>query len=505
MTTLQRIRIILLVSGLIFGAVLVLPFGVRAQVPKTALSVLPSALVTDWTQSLVNIEVTYKVNDAFQPWNTPTRAIRKQGVVVAPGEVLTTAQYLPTHTLVRMQKGGRGRWFDARVKWWDAQTNLALLTAETPAFWEGLQPVELAVEASRGPDFELVRWRDGNLETRRVEFGQFTVREGVLGFAPHVMLEISTDLTGLGWAEVVAHQGRVLGLTTYSTGRTCGVLPAAFIQRVLDAQRAGKFTGLGYFDFTWQPGSNPELLAELGLGGPPRGAVVHQPGQVTDPALAPQSRDILLEIDGALIDIQGDYLDAEFGHLMLENLANRAHFAGDSLPIKLLRAGREVTVNYSIPRATFSEQLVPRETFERPPSYVVTGGLIFQPLAQPFLRGWGDDWRKYAPLRLQYYLYSDAADGRKSLVILTGVLPDVFNLGYQDERFLVLDKVNGRAISTLADLVEALRSPESGAAVHRFEFMRGQGLERILLDAPGLDAATARVVKFYGIPSAARL
>ncbi len=505
MNATRNIRVCLIAPCLALTALLMFAVDVCAQAPLNALSVLPDTEATDWTRSLVNIEVTYKVHDAFQPWNTPTRAIRKQGVVVAHGEVLTTAQYLPTHTLVRIQKGGRGRWFDARVKWWDAQSNLALLTSEAPDFWKGLQPVELSTEISRGPDFDLVRWRDGNLENRRVEFGQFTVREGVLGFAPHVMLEISTDLTGLGWSEVVAHRGRVLGLTTYSTGRTCGVVPSAFIQRVFDAQRLGKFTGLGYLDFTWQPGSNPELLTELGLAGSPRGAVVHQAGRVKDPTLAPQPRDILLEIDGSSIDIEGDYLDPDFGHLMLENLANRTHFAGDVLPIKLLRGGKEMMVNYRIPRASFTDELVPRETFDRPPAYVVTGGLVFQPLSQSFLRGWGDDWRKYAPLRLQYYQYADAADGRKSLVVLTGVLPDVFNLGYQDERFIVLDKVNGRTVSTLADLVEALRSPEPGADVHRFEFMRGQGLERILLDATGLDEATARVVKFYGMPAPTRL
>ncbi len=89
-----------------------------------------------WESSLVSIEVTYKVYDAFQPWNEPTRAIRKHGVVIGPGEILTTAQYLPAHTLVRVQKGGRGRWHDARVKWWDAQSNIAILESASPAFWQ---------------------------------------------------------------------------------------------------------------------------------------------------------------------------------------------------------------------------------------------------------------------------------------------------------------------------------------------------------------------------------
>ncbi len=466
-----------------------------------AATVLPAQ--SGWEKSLVSIEVTSKVYDAFQPWNDPTRAVRKHGLVIGPGEVLTTAQSLPTHTLVRLQKGGRGRWYDARVTWWDAQSNLALLTTDVPAFWEGLQPALLAEPISRGPDFGLLRWRDGNLEERRVEFGQFKVGESVIGFAPHVQMEVSADLSGLGWAEPIVREGRVLGLTTHSNGRVCGVLPATFISRVLAAHRAGTFNGLGYFDFTWQPGGNPELLKQLGLEGPPRGGVVNRPGHVTDPEKAPQPRDIILAVDGFEVDSEGDYLDPDFGHLMMENLANRAHFAGGTVKLKLRRGREERTIDYVLPVARFADELVPREVFGAPPVYLMTGGLVFQPLTQPFLRGWGEEWRKYAPFRLQYYQYADARDRRASLVVLTGILPDEINLGYEDADLIVLDRVNGRVIATLADLAEALKTASPGG-VHRFEFMPGHNLQRLFLDAATLDEATRRVVEHYGLPAAAR-
>ncbi|MEO0054788.1 MAG: hypothetical protein RLZZ50_735 [Verrucomicrobiota bacterium] len=459
---------------------------------------------TGWESSLVSIEATYKVYDAFQPWNEPTRAIRKHGVVIGPGEILTTAQYLPAHTLVRVQKGGRGRWHDARVKWWDAQSNIAILESASPAFWQGLTPAPLAEKAGRGPEFDLVRWRDGNLETRRVEFGKFTVGEGALGFAPHVQLEVSTDLTGLGWTEVVARDGAVAGLTTYSNGRVCGVLPAPFIRDVLKAWREGRFSGLGYFDFTWQPGGNPELLKELGLAGEPRGVVVHRGGRESDPAASPQPRDILLEIDGKPIDSEGDYLDPDYGHLMLENLANRGHFAGATVKMKVRRGTEELEFGYVVPKAEFADETVPREVFDGAPKYLMAGGLVFQPFAQPFLRGWGEEWRKFAPFRLQYWQFEEPADGRKSLVVLSGVLPDAINLGYQDAVMLVVDKVNGRAISTLADLADSLKAPSSGG-VHRFAFMPGRDLQRLVLDAASLDEATKRVRDYYGLPAESRL
>jgi hypothetical protein len=468
---------------------------VRAQLLAPAPADL--AAPRDWATALVTLEVTYKLYDAGQPWNEPSRAIRKHGVVIAPGEILTTAQYLPTQTLVRAQKGGRGRWHDARVKWLDPHANLALITVDAPSFWQGLTPAPLAERVSRGPEFELVRWRDGNLERRRVEFSKYTVGTGVLGLAPHVQLEVGTDLSGLGWSELIVADGTIIGLTSYGSSRTCGALPAGFIRQILSAYRSSDYQGLGIIDFTWMAGTNPTLLDQLGLTGDPRGSVVIRPGPAptsADPARAPQARDIVLTVDGRPVDEQGDYLDPDYGHLMMENLATRARFAGDTIPLTILRDGRELTLDY-----------VPEELPPAPPPYLMAGGLIFQPLTQPFLRGWGSDWRKTAPFHLQNYLYRDAPDKRRSLVVLSGVLPDAINLGYENAALLVVDKVNGRPVATLADLAEALATPAPGAGVHRFDFMPGRGLQRLILDAATLEEATARIMRHYNLPAARRL
>jgi hypothetical protein len=64
----------------------------------------------------------------------------------------------------------------------------------------------------------------------------------------------------------------------------------------------------------------------------------------------------------------------------------------------------------------------------------------------------------------------------------------------------VVDKVNGRTISRLADLDAALKEPQNG--FHRIEFARGEGVQRILLDANEITQGTRRVLERYGIPAA---
>ena len=76
-------------------------------------------------------------------------------------------------------------------------------------------------------------------------------------------------------------------------------------------------------------------------------------------------------------------------------------------------------------------------------------------------------------------------------------MPDVYNIGYQDSRQLVLEKLNGQKINYLADLQQALKKPVNGFQI--FEFMKGDTLQRIVLDAATLDAATKRVLDHYGI------
>ena len=82
-------------------------------------------------------------------------------------------------------------------------------------------------------------------------------------------------------------------------------------------------------------------------------------------------------------------------------------------------------------------------------------------------------------------------------MILSQVLPDMYNLGYQESRQLVVEKVNGQKVNYLSDLQRALKKPLSG--FHLFEFMKGDTLQRMVLDAGALDAATKRVLGRYGI------
>ncbi len=268
----------------------------------------------------------------------------------------------------------------------------------------------------------------------------------------------------------------------------------------VEAQKAGRFPGLGYFDFVWQQGENPATIAFLKVPGEPRGAVVIDIPKAAGAGYVLKKRDVIVEIDGFSVDTEGDYDDPDYGHLMVEGLATRRHFAGEKIPMKVARDGQILDIEYVIPKADYSVDLLPMFTFDAEPEYLVAGGLVFQPLTQPFLRGWGDDWRRRAPFRLVYYTSHAPSAETPALVVLSQVLPDPINVGYQEFRNLAVDKINGQTIRRLADVKKALAEPKGG--VHLVEFFRGDGLQRLLVDAASMESATERVLGRYGIPAA---
>jgi len=448
-----------------------------------------------WERAIVTVEVTRKQYDYFQPWSRRVDQIQKMGTVIKGHEILTTADHLSNRTLIRLQKG-RGRWFEGHVAWIDYQANLATIVPNEDKFWEGTEAVDVAKVAPRRGTCQVVRWRNGILEYRNVDVNRLSVKRGKLTFVDLLQLELDSEMQGIGWAEAVVQEDKLVGLAAAKDDQTITSVPCSFINTCLADRKNEPYQGIGYFSFLWQTAENPDTLAYLGQEGEPRGVVVIevQTNKFSSPI---KPHDILLEIDGFPIDVQGDYKDPDYGNLLLENLSTRTKRAGETVKMKLMRDRKEMTVDYVLPKADYNVELVPLSVPDQEPEYLLMGGLLFQPLTVPYLQSWGADWNRKAPFRLAYATREQASGEKPSYVVLSTVLPDPSNLGYQDARFLIVDKLNGKDVHTLADLVAAQSAAANG--FHLLEFHEGDSLRRIVLDAQETDAATARVLQRYGI------
>lgn len=472
-------------TGLLFFCLSLLPqLGATALNPET---------------SLVEIEVTKKTYDYGMPWVSRNQQVRKNGILIGDNRILTTADGLSGQYLLRVQKGGESRQYTAEQVWIDYYANVAILDVKEPAFWEGMQPVALAKTIPQSGELQIYRWRSGRIEERAAEIIRLFSGTSKMSYVQHLVLAVSSTIDSAGWSEVAFDGDQLVGLTASASKDTLAILPAQFISKVIERRQREGDPGLGYFDFKYIGAKNPALLASKGMDLRDVGVVVTEvggKGLSTDSLLV---GDVILEVDGFEIDSEGKYVDPEYGRLSMSGLATRAHAAEETIVFKIWRDGKEQNIDYALPRADFAKDLIPEQRYDAPPQYHIAGGLVFQPLNGPLLQALG----KNKPALIDYYSQQKKAANRKSLVVLSGVLPDDYNLGYEELRYALVDQINGLKIQNLDDVKAALKLTKDG--FHRVRFMPEEGVQHIVLDAVEMEAATDRILQNYRIPGVSQL
>ena len=134
-----------------------------------------SSRTLGFDRSVIQMEVTRKQFDYVQPWTKRVDQVTKVGTMVGPREILTTADYLSDLTLLRLQKGGRGKWYEGELVWIDYHANLAIVSSKDESFWKDMRPVKLAEVTPSSGAAQVGRWRNGNFELRPVDLNRMIV------------------------------------------------------------------------------------------------------------------------------------------------------------------------------------------------------------------------------------------------------------------------------------------------------------------------------------------
>ena len=452
-----------------------------------------------WENSIIHIEVTSKEYSYVQPWARSEKKVLKTGVVIANHQIITTADGVADQTLIRLQKQGGGLFSLGRVVWIDYQANLAALTTDEPEFWTGLQAAQLSDPTPIDGSSHILRWDEDHLDVRSGDIERMLVNNSALSFVSVPELKIDTTISGAGYGEAAVEGNRLIGLVCQQEGDAVFAIPSSFISSILKAREAKTYTGLGYFDFTWDPVQNPLDLQYLKLPGPARGVIVKETGLKPGVVSLVKPRDVILQIDGFDIDAQGNYQDPQYDKMLLENLSSRNKWAGMNCKLKIWRDGKEQEITYQLPKAEYTDELVPSQTYDQVPQYVLAGGFVFVPLTEDYLRSWDPDWRQHAPFRLSYYEMGKVTPERPQRVVLAEVLPDEVNLGYEGLRNAVVSTINGMPIKDISDVATALKSPLDGFDV--FVFEPGESVHEAVLDASALDEANQKIMTLFHIPT----
>ena len=202
--------------------------------------------------------------------------------------------------------------------------------------------------------------------------------------------------------------------------------------------------------------------------------------------------DVVLEVAGRKLDPTGQFEHPTYGKLLFPILITDGARPGDTLRFRILRNGERRDVDVVLRRMPPEDDKVPPYVLGRGPDYLVAGGLVFQELAGPLPRHLGRLGAPRAPPACSWPTIAKGpspAPEAPRLVLLSSVLPDPANLGYQDLRDLLVTSVNGVPIGSLSDLRPRLRRAQgrlprgrvparTGPHAHRPRRGRGRGGRR---------------------------
>jgi S1-C subfamily serine protease len=457
--------------------------------------------------SLVRVNVTGQSYDYFRPWQKKAPfSKRALGAVLPQGRVLVTADLIANQNYVELERAESGQKSPANVVVVDYEANLALLEPTEKKFLDGLTPLQLALDTTVGD--RLSAWQ---LEPT----GALVVTEGLvttvqmLSYPAEIgkflayRVSISMQYRDNSYTVPLVKNNKLAALLLRYEGRSqvMDAIPAPIIEHFLKDAAASKYRGFPAAGFTFFPTRDPQLRAYAEQTGKPRGVYVTS----LEPNLSAtkaglQVGDIIEGVDDHEIDENGNYVDPLYGKLEFTNLISGHAYTGDTITLKITRAGKPMQLRVVLDRREAKDYVVAPYSPEEAPPYYVLGGLIFQELSRQYLREWGANWQKEAPQRFVYLdrfqseLYPE---GNRRIVILSQVLPADTTIGYDDLSYLVVAKVNGKQINSLGDLVEAAKHPVDGFIKIETE----EDPKQIELDAAQVTATADDLQQNYQLPA----
>lgn len=500
---LKALRVFVLVVVAIFTGMLCMPEGSWAQQDPAP-------------YGIVSLRVTSQSYDAILPWNKNTEeSVRGNAAVLEGRRLVTTADLVKNANLLEVRKFGRYPDYPARAVSIDYDLNLALVEVDDPRFWEGLKPLPLADRPVVSGQFAINRWRsNGRFERGSGEVVDFLVTTSPFGLMEFPMMRATTAMGGLGWAEILTSSNRIIGLITSHGKQNLHAVNSDMIRLFAQAARQPEGTSKGevmnksdfaqslfaHRGFAWQRLNQSDLRAYQGIQKAPTGILVRKlfPGGTGSVEL--REGDILHRVNGYDIDPEGKIDHPVYGLLLFSAALNES--LDPMLQVDIQREGERLQLHLDRSRFSIRDYRVEPPRFDRSKDYEVFGGLVLQELTLDYLRAWGKEWQEKAPTRLviEYSLSSLREKGKKPerVLIVSKVLPDPSNLGYESVTNAILRRVNGRVMNSLDDFREALDHPLDG--YHLIDLLPGQGRGRLVYPAEGMVEIDARVRQRYGIP-----
>ncbi|KAL6208491.1 hypothetical protein ACLB2K_019440 [Fragaria x ananassa] len=450
----------------------------------------------DFLNAVVKVYCTHTAPDYSLPWQKQ-RQFTSTGsaFMIGDGKLLTNAHCVEHYTQVKVKRRGDDTKYVAKVLAKGVDCDIALLTVEGEEFWKGAEPLHFGSLPHLQEAVTVVGYPLGG-DTISVTKGVVS-RIEVTSYAhgSSDLLGIQIDAAIILVIVVVLHSmtkesALVWHFRSEEAENIGYVIPTTVVSHFLnDYERNGKYTGFPCLGVMLQKLENPALRACLKVESV-EGVLVRRVEPTCDAHNVLKEGDVIVSFDDVHVGCEGTVPFRSNERIAFRYLISQK-FAGDVAELGIIRAGEFMKVKAELnPRV----HLVPYHIDGGQPSYLIIAGLVFTPLSEPLIDEECDD--SIGLKLLAKARYSLARFKGEQIVILSQVLANEVNIGYEDMSNQQVLKLNGTSIKNIHHLAHLVDSCKHKYLVFEFEDNYITVLER-----EGALASSTSILKDYGIPA----
>ncbi|MBU1693789.1 MAG: trypsin-like peptidase domain-containing protein [Verrucomicrobia bacterium] len=456
----------------------------------------------DVRDSIVKIYTVFNTPDYFNPWSMRgPKNSTGSGCVIRGRRILTNAHVVEDQTFIQVRRNGDAKRYLARVVSVAHDADLALLTVDDPAFFEGVEPLEFGKLPQTQQEVLVYGFPMGG--------DTLSITKGVVSRIEHqnyshsscnllaVQIDAAINPGNSGGPAIV--DGKIVGVAMMGIARADNIgylAPVPVIQHMLTDMEDGQRDGIPSLGLMLEDMENPGLRKKYRLPEDRTGVLIVRIAHGAPAEDLLHEEDVLLTVDGHEVANDGT---VEFRPRERTSVSYfiQQHQVGETVNLEILRDGEILPVQARLTGRLERDWLVPMEQYDILPTYYIYGGIVFSPLTVNLLQSWGGNWYEKAPKDLVAHLgFNMVTPEQDEVVLALRVLAADVNEGYHTVTSWTVEKVNGQKVRNLRHLIELIEN----AGDDPFIVLENEWGQKLVLDREMAGRTGPQILQTYRIP-----
>ncbi|KAJ0234457.1 Protease Do-like 10 [Hirschfeldia incana] len=435
----------------------------RRKAAKGSSAAAYSSAVDLAMDSVVKIFTVSTSPSYFLPWqNKSQRESMGSGFVISGRRIITNAHVVADHSFVLVRKHGSPIKHRAKVEAIGHECDLAVLVIDdSEVFWEGMNSLELGDIPLLREEVFVVGYPQGgdNISVTKGVVSRVEPTQYVHGATQLMAIQIDAAINpgNSGGPAIMGNRVAGVAFQNLAGGENIGyIIPTPVIKHFINGvEESGKYTGFCSMGVSCQPMENAQIRSIYQMSSEMTGVLISKINPLSDAHRILKKEDVILAFDGVPIGNDGTVPLRKKERITFDHMVSMKK-PDETAMVKVLREGKKHEFSITLRPL---QPLVPVHQFDQLPSYYIFAGFVFVPLTQPYLHEYGEDWYNTCPRRLCERALRDLPEkSNQQLVIISQVLMDDINTGFERLAELQVKKVNGVEVDNLRHLCQLIEN-----------------------------------------------